>query len=83
MTTYPTVCPEDVEIPCVVDTNVARCDRCKAYINPFVTFMSSGKWRCNMCGVENEGKNVAKEMLLSYLQFKAKLCISFASTSVV
>lgn len=54
MTPYPTVCPEDTEIPCVSDTSVTRCDRCKAYINPFVTFMSSGRWRCNMCSVENE-----------------------------
>jgi len=51
---YPTDEPGDMDIPLVVDNNVTRCNRCKAYINPFVTFLSSGQWRCNMCGVDNE-----------------------------
>ncbi|KAI9296564.1 hypothetical protein K502DRAFT_364026 [Neoconidiobolus thromboides FSU 785] len=32
-----------------------RCTRCKAYINPFVTFVSGGrKYLCNLCRFENE-----------------------------
>ncbi len=31
-----------------------RCCRCKAYINPYMRFMSSGKsFTCNFCGVSN------------------------------
>ncbi|CAO3674130.1 unnamed protein product [Umbelopsis ramanniana] len=51
---YPSDGPGDIDIPLVVDTNITRCKRCNAYINPFVTFLSSGQWRCNMCGVDND-----------------------------
>jgi len=54
---YPSDGPGDIDIPLVVDTNITRCKRCNAYINPFVTFLSSGQWRCNMCGVDNDGRD--------------------------
>ncbi|KAH8548969.1 Sec23/Sec24 trunk domain-containing protein [Umbelopsis sp. PMI_123] len=51
---YPSDRSGDMDIPLVDDTNVTRCKRCMAYINPFVTFLSSGQWRCNMCGMDND-----------------------------
>jgi protein transport protein SEC24 len=47
----------DVEdpVPVVQDQMIARCRRCRAYINPFVTFLDQGhRWRCNMCNLTNE-----------------------------
>jgi protein transport protein SEC24 len=42
-------------VPVVSDTVIARCRRCRTYINPFVTFIESGnRWRCTMCGLTNE-----------------------------
>mmetsp|Transcript_1626 Transcript_1626/g.5753 ORF Transcript_1626/g.5753 Transcript_1626/m.5753 type:complete len:745 (+) Transcript_1626:50-2284(+) len=34
-------------------TEIPRCERCFSYVNPFVSFVSSG-WRCSLCGNENE-----------------------------
>ena len=40
------------------EVGIVRCRECRAYINPFATFMDSGrKWRCNFCGMENEVKS--------------------------
>ncbi|KAI8327002.1 hypothetical protein EDC96DRAFT_612936 [Choanephora cucurbitarum] len=44
-----------VQVPVVSDTTVARCSRCKTYINPFVQFSAGAlKWKCNMCGMDND-----------------------------
>ncbi len=33
-----------------------RCTRCKAYVNPFFTFIEGGaKFVCNICEMKNEG----------------------------
>ena len=38
-----------------MDQVIARCRRCRTYINPFVTFLDQGhRWRCNMCNLTNE-----------------------------
>ncbi|KAI9316050.1 hypothetical protein BX666DRAFT_1859792 [Dichotomocladium elegans] len=43
------------DIPVVSDTVIARCTRCKSYINPFVRFSQGAlKWQCNLCGLEND-----------------------------
>ncbi|KAG1169685.1 hypothetical protein G6F70_008210 [Rhizopus microsporus] len=43
------------EVPIVPDTTVARCSRCKTYINPFVRFTAGAlQWTCNMCGLNND-----------------------------
>ncbi|KZZ97042.1 protein transport protein Sec24 [Ascosphaera apis ARSEF 7405] len=47
----------DVEdpVPVVADQVIARCRRCRTYINPFVSFIDGGhRWRCNMCNLNND-----------------------------
>ncbi|KAK8870021.1 protein transporter SEC24 [Kwoniella newhampshirensis] len=45
----------DEPVPVVEDAVIARCRRCRAYINPFVTFIEGGnRWKCCMCGLSNE-----------------------------
>ena len=42
-------------VPVVSDTVIARCRRCRTYINPFVTFIEGGhRWKCCMCNLSNE-----------------------------
>ncbi|BFZ56751.1 COPII subunit [Savitreella phatthalungensis] len=42
-------------VPIVTDTIIARCRRCRTYINPYVSFVENGyKWKCNLCGYLNE-----------------------------
>jgi protein transport protein SEC24 len=42
-------------IPVVTDTVIARCRRCRTYINPYVQFIDGGnRWRCCMCNMSNE-----------------------------
>ncbi len=39
----------------VSDTVIARCRRCRTYINPFVTFTEQNRrWRCNLCSLQND-----------------------------
>ena len=47
----------DKEVPVVNfgAIGVVRCKKCRAYINPFVTWLENGhRWRCNICGLVNE-----------------------------
>jgi protein transport protein SEC24 len=38
-------------------TGIVRCKRCRTYINPFVAWLDSGRrWRCNICGLPNDGE---------------------------
>ena len=42
-------------VPVITDTVIARCRRCRTYINPFVQFVEGGaRWKCCMCGIVNE-----------------------------
>ncbi|CAG8614496.1 1516_t:CDS:2, partial [Scutellospora calospora] len=55
ITPYRSLKEGDDPIPVVTDTVIARCRRCRTYINPFVTFVEGGqKWRCNLCFLLNE-----------------------------
>src|SRR5271170_8001828 len=60
---------EENPVPVVSDTVIARCRRCRTYINPFVTFLENGgRWRCNMCSLTNESTyppNLAFFLLIS------------------
>ncbi|SCZ98643.1 BZ3500_MvSof-1268-A1-R1_Chr3-1g05521 [Microbotryum saponariae] len=55
LTPYRSLKPNDPEVPVVSDTVIARCRRCRTYINPFVTFIEGGqRWKCCMCNLSNE-----------------------------
>ncbi|CDR47063.1 hypothetical protein NBRC10512_007441 [Rhodotorula toruloides] len=55
LTPYRSLKPGDPEVPVVSDTVIARCRRCRTYINPYVTFIEGGqRWKCCMCGLSNE-----------------------------
>ncbi|KAL1921839.1 uncharacterized protein VTP21DRAFT_10481 [Calcarisporiella thermophila] len=52
---YKTTKEDEVQVPVVTDTVIARCRRCRAYINPFVTFIEGGqRWKCNLCYLLND-----------------------------
>ncbi|KAH6653765.1 COPII component protein [Truncatella angustata] len=45
----------DDAVPVVQDQVIARCRRCRTYINPYVIFLDQGhRWRCNMCNLTND-----------------------------
>ncbi|KAK7943288.1 Sec23/Sec24 trunk domain-containing protein [Apiospora aurea] len=45
----------DDPVPVVQDQVIARCRRCRTYINPYVIFLDQGhRWRCNMCNLTND-----------------------------
>ncbi|KAG4300879.1 hypothetical protein PCK1_002956 [Pneumocystis canis] len=46
---------EEENVPMVSDTIIARCRRCRSYINPFSMFIDSGhRWKCNLCSMTND-----------------------------
>ena len=52
---YASLHDSEDQVPVVPDQVIARCRRCRTYINPFVTFLDQGhRWRCNMCNLTNE-----------------------------
>jgi protein transport protein SEC24 len=54
-TPFRSVKPGEDEVPVVTDSVVARCRRCRSYINPYVTFIDGGsRYKCVLCGVSNE-----------------------------
>ncbi|KAH9973884.1 Sec23/Sec24 trunk domain-containing protein [Lactifluus volemus] len=55
ITPYRSVKEAEESVPVVTDTIIARCRRCRTYINPYVQFIDGGnRWRCCMCGMSNE-----------------------------
>ncbi|KAG0088911.1 COPII subunit [Podila epicladia] len=55
ITPYRSVKEGDDPVPVVTDSIIARCRRCRTYINPFVKFVEGGqRWKCNMCYTLNE-----------------------------
>ncbi|ORZ20742.1 hypothetical protein BCR42DRAFT_322049 [Absidia repens] len=52
---YRSLLDGDEPVPVVSDSVIARCRRCRTYINPFVTFVEGGqRWKCNMCFLLND-----------------------------
>ncbi|CAF1096174.1 unnamed protein product [Didymodactylos carnosus] len=33
---------------------IVRCDSCKSYINPFISFIDNTRWRCSICSRVND-----------------------------
>ncbi|KAF8629024.1 hypothetical protein AX15_003599 [Amanita polypyramis BW_CC] len=55
ITPYRTLNEGEEPVPVVTDTVIARCRRCRTYINPYVQFIDGGnRWRCCMCSMSNE-----------------------------
>ncbi|KAI0261673.1 protein transporter SEC24 [Gloeopeniophorella convolvens] len=55
ITPYRSLKEGEEPVPLVTDTIIARCRRCRTYINPYVQFIDGGnRWRCCMCGMSNE-----------------------------
>ncbi|KAG7448674.1 CPII coat sec24 protein [Guyanagaster necrorhizus] len=55
ITPYRTLNEGEEPVPVVTDTVIARCRRCRTYINPYVQFIDGGnRWRCCMCNMSNE-----------------------------
>ncbi|TFY77941.1 hypothetical protein EWM64_g6073 [Hericium alpestre] len=55
ITPYRSVKEGEEPVPVVTDTVIARCRRCRTYINPYVQFIDGGnRWRCCMCSMSNE-----------------------------
>ncbi|GMM52558.1 COPII subunit [Starmerella bacillaris] len=45
----------DEQIPLIEDMCIARCRRCRAYINPFAQYTKGDyRWQCNICGCAND-----------------------------
>ncbi|SMY25097.1 unnamed protein product [Zymoseptoria tritici ST99CH_1A5] len=43
------------DVPVQHDQVIARCRRCRTYMNPFASFLDhSHRWRCNMCNLTND-----------------------------
>ncbi|ORX60983.1 hypothetical protein BCR36DRAFT_394129 [Piromyces finnis] len=52
---YKNIGPDEPEVPVVSPEVIVRCKICRAYINPFVTFVDQGtRWKCNICHVVND-----------------------------
>lgn len=41
-------------LPVISCNTIVRCRACRTYINPFVFFVDSKKWKCNLCYRVNE-----------------------------
>ncbi|KAH9941755.1 protein transporter SEC24 [Epithele typhae] len=55
ITPYRSLNEGEEPVPLVTDTVIARCRRCRTYINPYVQFIDGGnRWRCCMCSMSNE-----------------------------
>ncbi|KAG6873665.1 hypothetical protein C0995_012599 [Termitomyces sp. Mi166 len=55
ITPYRSLKEGEEPVPLITDTVIARCRRCRTYINPYVQFIDGGnRWRCCMCNMANE-----------------------------
>ncbi|XP_062583448.1 protein transport protein Sec24A-like isoform X2 [Saccostrea cucullata] len=42
------------QLPVIQSSVIVRCRSCRTYINPFVFFVDSRRWKCNLCYRVNE-----------------------------
>jgi protein transport protein SEC24 len=55
MSPYTSLHDAEDPVPVCTDQVIARCRRCRSYINSFVTFVDTGhRWRCNICNLAND-----------------------------
>ncbi|KAG8851386.1 COPII subunit [Tulasnella sp. 330] len=55
LTPYRSLKDGEEPVPVISDQVIARCRRCRSYINPYCTFIDGGgRWKCCMCNVTNE-----------------------------
>lgn len=47
--------------------SIVRCRACRTYINPFVFFIDTKRWKCNLCFRTNERNYLFVEMICIYL----------------
>ena len=66
-------------LPVIHSSVITRCRSCRTYINPFVTFTDSRRWRCPMCFRVNEGMSLQD---LSYPLNILNWAVHTASSSV-
>ncbi len=48
-------------------SKIVRCDSCKSYINPFITFLDNTRWRCSICFRVNDCKSILFNSPLFFL----------------
>ncbi|KAG9029729.1 COPII subunit [Tulasnella sp. JGI-2019a] len=55
LTPYRSLKEGEDPVSVVSDQVIARCRRCRSYINPYCTFIDGGgRWKCCLCNVSNE-----------------------------
>ena len=67
ITPYRTVREGDQPVPLVTDTVIARCRRCRTYINPYVQFIDGGN-RCVACSILFQGLISFIKLAVLYVQ---------------
>ncbi|KAH8327328.1 hypothetical protein KR074_010200 [Drosophila pseudoananassae] len=60
-------------LPVIQCINIVRCRLCRTYINPFVYFVDSKMWKCNLCYRVNERKYLLLNQKKLYIIYPSRL----------